>query len=43
VAAFASDVGATWLRDWNHAFRAAASTPLPEGRDPTALALFGRD
>ena len=33
----------TWLREWNHAFRAAAANPRHEGMDPTALALFGRD
>ena len=33
----------TWVREWNHAFRAAAATPRREGMDPTALALFGRD
>lgn len=33
----------TWVREWNHAFRAAAAAPRREGMDPTALALFGRD
>ena len=33
----------TWMREWNHAFRAAAANPRREGMDPTVLALFGRD
>ena len=33
----------TWVREWNHAFRAAAANPRREGIDPTVLALFGRD
>ena len=33
----------TWVREWNHAFRAAAAAPRREGMDPAALARFGRD
>jgi hypothetical protein len=33
----------TWGKDYAAAFRASAASPRPEGMDPQALMMFGRD